>query len=809
MQTTNSKGRKAADWLSLRGAGRSYFVFLSRNKGYTAINVFGLSVSLMFVILIGVYSWQEFSIDRQHRKADRIYMIGTTFTDEGVTLKGSHHALLRHFRQSYPEVEQTCGFVVGKMRLSNSGQFYNATVLRTDSTFFSMFDFPLLQGDRNTCLKGKNNAVVTQSMARRMFGTDDVLGREIVWNDSVRFHVTGVVPDFDNTIVNSNVGMIIDFSWGKSFNAGDMDEYFPRAVNFSGSSIFVQVRPGTRMMGREKEFTKFVNGFWPTFNGDAFHCQVCLIPLNKLYFTRGESGNDNLRQGNSKLVNILFGVGLVILVFAIMNYVNLTVAQSGYRSREMATRRLFGSSRGGVMQKLILESTMLCLLSLCMGVGLALAFAPAAGRLLDVPMQMHVLARPAVIALMLGFALAVGVLSGVIPAYVMSKARPIEVVRGTFRRRTKMVLSKVFITLQNAVTIVMLACSLIMTAQMLHLAKAPLGFRTDNLICLYQGQVFGSKDFPVFLDRLRQLPGVKRVVPSKGAPQDGGNNIIVLGKDVKTSYQLFIGEPEFLNIYGLTLKTDRHVAHRPVVYLSEAALGPLKMKATDSHLSAEYQKISFSGFPKDAAFGGVLNDFHLRNITDKTSGSKLVCIQDKVEWPWSVTIQVEGDPVDAYREVSRIYKEVFHEELDQRHPFVSEITQEDFEDEIRTSRIVSLFAFIAIVISLLGLVAMSTYFIQQRRREIALRKVFGSTGRQIRARLIRSFLVYVGVAFVVAVPVVWYFMSQWISQYSYRITWWPFVPLAGAIVLLISFCAVAVQSHVAANENPVKNIKQE
>ena len=144
-----------------------------------------------------------------------------------------------------------------------------------------------------------------------------------------------------------------------------------------------------------------------------------------------------------------------------------------------------------------------------------------------------------------------------------------------------------------------------------------------------------------------------------------------------------------------------------------------------------------------------------------------------------------------------------------RPVFVTDQISEIFEKDIRTSKIVSLFAFIAIIISLLGLVAMSTYFIQQRAREIAVRKVFGSTGNQIRLRLIRTFMLYVGIAFVIAVPIVVHFMSKWIEQYSYRIVWWPWIVAAGVIVMLISLAAVAVQSWMASNENPVKNIRQE
>ena len=199
----------------------------------------------------------------------------------------------------------------------------------------------------------------------------------------------------------------------------------------------------------------------------------------------------------------------------------------------------------------------------------------------------------------------------------------------------------------------------------------------------------------------------------------------------------------------------------------------------------------------------------MRDICNNTKGIILLTCRN-IKQPLNISILVEGDPMEAYARIKEMYKEVFHEEVDESTPpFVYKQIEKRFEQEIRTSKIVSLFAFIAIIISLLGLVAMSTYFIQQRAREIAVRKVFGSTGNQIRVRLIRTFMLYVGIAFVIAVPIVVHFMSKWIEQYSYRIVWWPWIVAAGVIVMLISLAAVAVQSWMASNENPVKNIRQE
>ena len=172
-------------------------------------------------------------------------------------------------------------------------------------------------------------------------------------------------------------------------------------------------------------------------------------------------------------------------------------------------------------------------------------------------------------------------------------------------------------------------------------------------------------------------------------------------------------------------------------------------------------------------------------------------------------VKVEGDEKEAYRLVQETYKKVYHEDLAQESPYLSQKIAEVYKEQTRIVRILTIFSFLAVLISLLGLVAMSTYFIQQRSKEIAIRKVFGSTSNRIRRDLIRTFLQYVAVAFVISVPVIWYFAGEWISQYSYRIVWWPWIIVAGILVLLISFCAVAVQSYMASNENPVKNIKQE
>lgn len=192
---------------------KSYFTFLSRNKAYTAVNVFGLAVSLTFVIIIGLYTWQEFSIDQQHSKAKRIYNIGMSMDDRDWRTADCHHVVLRYLRSRYPEIEQTCGFTAGSLKLKEKDNFLNIYVLQADSTFFSMFDFPLLQGNRANCLSQKGNIVLTESTARRLFGDAEVVGRTLTTADNSHFRITGVVKDFDNTIIDKDIQGVIDFSF--------------------------------------------------------------------------------------------------------------------------------------------------------------------------------------------------------------------------------------------------------------------------------------------------------------------------------------------------------------------------------------------------------------------------------------------------------------------------------------------------------------------------------------------------------------------------------------------------------------------
>ena len=785
---------------------KSFFIFLSRNKGYTLINFFGLSVSLMFVMLIGLYTWQEKSIDRQVAHADRIEALCMSFNGTN-ECEGIHHYVGTQLRRHYPEIESACGVCQNNSWVSCGGDYLSASLLSVDTTFFHVFDYKLLEGDRNTCLTADNSAVLTERFARKLFGAANPMGQTVTIDDTIRFRVTGIIQDLDNTVF-CHTDMLTNFSRAKLYNMANTDEAFVKgAINFMGSSVFLLMRPGHSFIGRSRELTKFISTFWPNFNTGSWKCEVFTTPFSHLYLSKLDTNNDVTRRGNPTLINILMLATLAILLFAVTNYINLTVALSGRRAREMATRQLFGATRRSVFAKLVAESTLLCFAAWMVAVVLAVVLAPVMGHQLDTTLQVSRLFSPACIALSLLLIAVIGTLSGIIPGLITSRVKPIEIIKGTFVHQTKMVLGRIFIVFQNIITITMLGCALVMLAQLRHLVNAPLGFNKDNVLVITTFDSGHPDAVHTFMDLLRRESCVSAVSASMGTPLDGGNNNTFAFNGKAVSMQFFITDPYFMNVYGLTLKggCKPQVHHFYINHEAEAEIKNIMAIRPQELL----RKNPFYYADSLDVYGGRMNEFLIDNI-QREQHPMFIDIQPHVDYPWAISIKVKGDPQTAFNTVADVYHTAFHKVMtDDDAKYADRIIQDKFHQEQQTSHLVALFAFMAILISLLGLVAMATYYIGQRAKEIAIRKVFGSTGAQVRRRLIRTFMQYVAIAFVIGSLLTVWLMQHWMSQFSYRVVWWPWILVAGAVVFAVSLLAVFVQSWKAGNENPVNNIKQE
>ena len=772
---------------------KSFYTHLLKNKLYTSIEIFGFSISLIFVFFIAIYTVQELSTDKFQTKADRIFIVGS----ESAPTTGA--AIAYKLKERYPEIEKVCPVVIydrlGNTPISNADRKLNASVIFADSTFFDLFSFKLLEGDPNTALVSNNSAVVSQSFAKKFFGSKDVLGKKIRIRDNVTVTISGVTEDLLNSALPES-DIILPWRLVKLFNPTIAEN---ELNNAGGTVAFVLTHEGVDLRLKADDMRDWFKTFFWYYKLEIAK-EVRIESLADYYMAGW--GRYPLRCGDKDFVLILMFVGILILIFSILNYINLTVAQSGYRYKEMAMRRLLGSSRKELILRLMLESTSLIFISVFISMLLTLSGRTFVNELLNTNLDFSLLYSPLWIAIQFGLILFVGCLSGWLPAFIISAVEPIEIVRGSFRRKTKMLFSKVFIVFQNLITIIMLLASLIMILQIKHLQNAPLGFKTANLFHLYVAGTLSQDQILTLRNELRMLPNIKRIGFTDGTPTTGSENKTSQydngGKKITVSFQEYNMDKECFEMLGLKILRENKTSSGGFYVNSEALRQMNLPDSTNSFTLNGNQKINIAG---------IISDFHEKNILGRVAPIIFRFFEPN-ETGWSLIIEIQGDPFKTQKEIAAAYERMAGVSFN--GAFMDKQVESTFQSQIRLAKIIGVFTGIAILISILGLIAMSTYFIQQKEREIAIRKVFGSTNKGVLIKLVRTFLMYVLIAFIIATPIAYYFMSDWLAAYSYRIdlSAWIFL-VVGFFSALVSFVVVVFQSWRASNSNPVKNLKSE
>lgn len=778
---------------------KTYFKFLSRNKLYTFINLLGLSVSLMFVILIANYVTAKLTLDTSVEYADRIY----TLANEDSIMSGYWNA--QHVRDRYPEVEEACAITGGgKTPVKVEDKEYGARILFADTTFFDFFSIRLIEGDSKDALKSRDNIVISNRFAKEVFGTENPIGKSIAFNSKERT-IVGIMPEIKNSVLPTS-DIVINFM--------NMDEENSSVTsvemnNAGGAVVFFRERPGADLQAKTDDILAFFKTyFWPY--RDGAWSKVILVPFKDIYFS--ELGRNVLNGGNWAFVVLLMSVGIVILFFSVVNYINLTVAQTGFRAKEMATRRLLGSSRGALFGKLILESFLMVGVAFGVGFLLAVAVQSFANTLLESDIALIENFNGIYLVGYVVLIVVVALLSGIIPATIISNFQPIEVVRGTFRRKTSMVYGKILIVFQNFITITLIGGSIAMIWQVNHLINAPMGYNYKNVINIYTWGGFESAEqVNIVAQELKKLPFVELVGQSQGTPVSGGNNnTYSYGPDRMISFQTFIGDSAYFKILGLKIKTDFNLAKKGY-YFNEQAFREIGVDENTRTVKLGKE------FETEFELAGVIENFRVRSVLSRPTAFRVMILNsfldESADWrrfPWEILVKVSDntDKQEAIKEVRAVVERITGSNqvvLD----YLGNYLKNYYSEQQRTSDIMLIFTLIAVLISSLGLLAMSTYFIQQRRMEVAVRKVFGSTSNEALVRLVSNFMRMMAVAFVISVPVIWYGVSEWLSNFSYKISLSPLIFLgAGTVATIIAFITVFWQSRNAANENPITRMKR-
>lgn len=777
----------------------SFINFLKRNKLYSAVNLLGLSLSMTFVLLLAVYVTSQLSTDSFQKNADRIYVIAQK---ETVT---SAYWMSRHMKANFPEIERSASYSTnGLQEYKIDGNIVNARTSYADSSFFDMFSFPLVEGDFREWKASIGGVLISESFAKAQFGDKDPVGREIRFDgaDSTvsTLTVSGVFKDIENSIIRP-----CDI-----FLRGEIMTITNRAnderMSNAGSSIcFVMVYPNADLPARHDDVLKWCRkNFW-TYSSDygGDENDVRIIPLRDVYFLSegNEDYNEGLVMGNKTTVMLLGGMCFLLLLFAILNYVNMTTALSGFRAKEMATRRLIGATKGGIFLKMIVESTIICAAAMVVAILLGEALSPAVSKALNYDISIFKAVSPASVLVCVLFTVLVGVIAGIVPALIIQKAEPIEIVRGTLRLKTKTLYSKVIIVIQNVITVVMLVTAFTMFLQIRSMINAPVGYNTEDQITI-SNEYGRAGELAPLINKLKAESCVEAVGLGDGYPMFDTNNWTMSTESGKeASFQLVKGDSAYFNILGIRKKQDNHTPD--CYWLNEYAYGVLGIDETATEFTTKSNRTM--------QIGGIYYDFKIKPLLEEQHPA-LIYQYDEYpagKWPWTILVKTTPDHKEAFARVKAVFSELYPDKLFDAS-YVEDDIKAVFASENRVLEIMVIFTILSLFVSALGLVAMSSYYMQQERRTVSLKKVYGADYNSVLWGLVAEFMKMIGVAFVIAVPVAWYLMHTWLNGYSYRIGlhWWIFA-VAGLFTALIAVLSVLWQAVRAARTNPAIELKKE
>ena len=760
----------------------SYIKFLSRNKLYSIIEAIGLTVSLAFVVVIFCYVTQHIVITRENPHRKEIYCVALN----DITL--FEYGMKKSIGESIPEIEAVteCGFIYGTEMKADELTLM-PSVLGCDRDFFNFFPVQLSEGKPEQ-IDDVLTAFISEKLAQALSENGEVVGRTIhlLAHD---FTVAGVFTDLGTSLfdVMPDVIVNVDLTYDRSFLGGFNSPIRP-ANMFENVWVFVKSHPNADREVLREKMVVACQTFYTTILGSDFSIEskdLTLIRLDELLYS---DASTNLKKGDKTMMRSLLAVGLLLLISSIFNYINLNVALA------------------------VAAAMLVCMV---LGILLAEALAPLVNRLLGGDIGVKVLLSPSYLLAYLLMVVVVALLAGIIPAAVVSRAKPIDVVTGAFRFRNKMVLSKVFIVLQNVIAIVLIALVITMEVQMRHMERRPVGCRTENLFFI-ESILSGDEAFE---NDLLALPCVKRMGHSYGYP--GGARMGSSWKrlndpDNWIQVRYLMCDTTAFDMFGFDIKAMYGQLDERQWLLTqgllESQLG-IPMEDFNPDLLGAWYKRNV-GYD----LCGVVGDFAITDaahVVDETFGAVQIVGKEPMfrGVTYSPVLEVVGDHTEARKTIMGVYdkhmskKSVYWEAS---ADFIDNMLLQDLQGTKNKMRLVDMFMAVAVLLSLLGLVAMSTHFASEREKTIAVRKVFGGTMQSEIRRNLKEYVIMILIANVIAIPIAVWVCGRYLEDFVYRIDLYPWIFVVTVVLsFVIAIGSVLWQIVSVARVNPVMALKKE
>jgi len=789
---------------------------IKRHKGYSFINITGLAVGMACCILIFLWLQGELSYDRFHENADNIYRIIRTTDNSGniSAFATTPNPIGPTLKKDYPEVVEftRCRVVTGGWRVSYGEKFsLDNSLTPGDPGFFKMFTFPFLKGDPNTALNDPASIVITEYMANKYFGDEDPMGKVLeVGGAQLPLKVTGVIKNvphhshlkFDAVFPMKNMEVI----WGENL------ENWRRDVRFH---TYIQLREDSSGEEVSQKIAGIVKKYLPESKSEVF-----LQPLTDIYLRSNfEWDHDGL--GNIANIYIFALTAVGILLIACINFMNLSTARAGTRAKEIGVRKVVGAYRKDLIKQFFGESIILAFIALLFAVILAFLFLPIFEYICggELVIKTGFPGTVQVISSLLGITLLTGIVSGIYPALYLSYFQPVSAIKGISSRgrRRGAYLRKLLVVAQFAFAIILVIGSTVVYLQINFMKNKDLGFDKENVICVPGRGGFG-KDLAVTWSELIKNPnilGVAKGAAPIGASLWGTSDFTWDGKEAGQDVKLnpFLLNFGYLEVMGMTMVQGRSFSKEFSTDVSNYILNETAVKAMGLE-SPLGKKMSYTGQgyivgddPGEGSIIGVVKDFHSRPLHNQIEPLVFKIYNGP---GGNFYLKIKSENVDeTIRFIENLWKR-----LSPGYPFSYEFLDERidnfYENERRVATVSKYSGFLTIFIACLGLLGLVSFVAEMRTKEIGIRKVFGSSVPGIVMLLQKEYVKWIIAGMIIAFPIAWYVMNNWLQDFVYRISigWWVFA-LVGAAVVVLALITVSYQAIKAALANPVKSLRYE
>jgi putative ABC transport system permease protein len=807
---------------------------LARRKGYAVLNILGLAIGIACCLVIFEYVAYERSYDRFEPNADRLYRVqdedyqgGRMVLPCAAAMPGVAPGMLREF----PEVENACRLYRGTAIMgeeSRNLKIRESTIYYADPAVLPMFGVVLVAGNAKTALKGTGKVVLSQTEARKFFGARNPIGRVLTIHSGVglqnlKLEVTGVFKDLPPNshlqypvLVSYQTLSVIYGTYGKP------DNIFESSYGWTDFYTYVLLRPGTNVERLQAKLVPFVDKHYndlPQAKNSGDSLVLSLMPVKNIhlyshYTEEAEPG------GDGQSVSFLFLIAFFIIGIAWVNYINLATARSLERAKEVGVRKVMGALRPQLVRQFMMESLLMNFMALLVALGLTLAANPFFVQLTDRPMS-ALFTLPGIYWESFAGLFAAGtLLSGIYPALVLSRYKPVAVLKGLFKNASGgQWLRRGLIVGQFAASIVLIAGTIVVYRQVAYMRNQSLGVKIDETLVL-RAAGSGLSDssyhgvYQAFKSDILRQPGVESMTASSEVM---GNEILwstdwhrlhSASKQVSNIFHVGV-DKDFIRSYGLRVIAGRDFSpefgtDNRAIILNETAvktLGITPEKAIGELMSGGQQDMD------SMRVVGVIADYHNEGLQKAIQPLMLFLNRNERHY---YSIKVAGsNPVTTIAEIKKVWDRHFPGDP-YDYFFLDANFERQYEENQRFGEVFGLFALFAVAIACFGLLGLSAYNVLQRTKEIGVRKVLGASTRHLLLILSRDFLLLVGVAFVIAVPVTWLAMDSWLQSFAYRIgiSWWIF-GMAGLLAAAIAFLTVGGQAMRAAMQNPVRSLRTE